>query len=159
MRINTNTTAANALYNLDNVTNSLSTSVQRLSSGLRINSAADDPAGLIISQSMQAQVDGLNQASANAQSASNLLKTAEGGLSEMNTLLRSIRTLAVHAANTGSNDATAAQADQTQIQSALASIDRIATQTQYGTKNLLDGTAGVSANVTNSKCCRHLHYR
>src|SRR5205085_12212547 len=90
---------------------------------------------------------GLNQAVSNAQDASNLIKTAEGGLQEINSLLRSVRQLAVHAANTGVNDSTAVQADQTQIKSALDSIDRIATQTQFGTKRLLDGTSGISANI------------
>ncbi|HSV73346.1 MAG TPA: flagellin, partial [Chthonomonadales bacterium] len=141
MRVNTNVTAMNALLNLQRVGESVSTSIERLSSGLRINRAADDPAGLIISEGLRAQIDGLNQSIANAQDASNLLKTAEGGLIEINSLLRSIRSLAVHAANTGVNDATAVQANQTQIRSALQSIDRIATQTQFGTKKLLDGTA------------------
>ncbi|HSV73347.1 MAG TPA: flagellin [Chthonomonadales bacterium] len=150
MRVNTNVTAMNALLNLQRVGESVSTSIERLSSGLRINRAADDPAGLIISEGLRAQIDGLNQSIANAQDASNLLKTAEGGLIEINSLLRSIRSLAVHAANTGVNDATAVQANQTQIRSALQSIDRIATQTQFGTKKLLDGTAGASAVVTDT---------
>ncbi len=147
MRINTNVTAMNALKNLSQTSSSVSTSIERLSSGLRINRAADDPAGLIISEGLRAQIDGLNQAVSNSQEANNLIKTAEGGLSEINSLLRSVRTLAVHAANSGVNDAAATQADQTQITSALASIDRIATQTQFGTKRLLDGTSGVQATV------------
>ena len=147
LRINTNVTAMNALRNLESTSNSVATSIERLSSGLRINNAADDPAGLIISEGLRAQIDGLNQAIANSQDANNLMKTAEGGLSEINQLLRSIRTLAVHAANAGVNDMSAVQADQTQIQSAIASIDRIATQTQFGTKRLLDGTSGIIATV------------
>jgi len=150
LRINTNVTAMNALRNLQKTSDAVSTSIERLSSGLRINTAADDPAGLIISEGLRAQIDGLNQAVSNSQDASNLLKTGEGALTEVNSLLRSIRSLAVHAANTGVNDATAVQADQTQIQSALDSINRIASQTQFGTKHLLDGTAGVSAAVTNT---------
>ena len=74
-------------------------------------------------------------------------RPAEGALTEVNTLLRNIRQLAVHAANTGVNDQTAIQADQTQISSALASIERIAEQTQFGTKKLLDGTSGISSSV------------
>ncbi len=147
LRINTNVTALNALRNLDQTSNAVATSIERLSSGLRINRAADDPAGLIISEGLRAQIDGLNQAISNAQDANNVIKTAEGGLQEINSLLRSIRQLAVHAANTGVNDQNAVQADQTQIASAIASIDRIATQTQFGTKRLLDGTSGISAAV------------
>lgn len=151
LRINTNVTAINALRNLEQTSFAVAGSIERLSSGLRINRGADDPAGLIISEGLRAQIDGLNQAVSNAQDASNLIKTAEGGLQEVNSLLRSIRQLAVHAANTGVNDSNAVQADQTQIKSALDSIDRIATQTQYGTKRLLDGTSGISAAVIDTQ--------
>src|SRR2546421_8857505 len=151
LRINTNVTALNALRNLDQTSGSVSKSIEKLSSGLRINRAADDPAGLIISEGLRAQVDGLNQAISNAQDASNMIKTAEGGLTEVNSLLRSIRQLAVHAANTGVNDANAVHADQQQISSALSSIDRIATQTQFGNKRLLDGTSGISAAVVDTQ--------
>ncbi len=150
LQINTNVTAMNALRNLQNTANTVSTSIERLSSGLRINRAADDPAGLIISESLRSQIDGLNQAISNSQQAGNVVKTAEGGLTEVNSLLRNIRQVAVHAANTGVNDIVAVQADQTQISSAIASIDRIAQQTQYGTKKLLDGTSGVSAAVVDT---------
>src|ERR1051325_3328601 len=132
LRINTNVTALNALRNLDQTSNSVSASIERLSSGLRINRAADDPAGLIISEGLRAQIDGLNQAISNSQEATNVIKTAEGALSEVNNLLRNIRTLAVHAANTGVNDQVSVQADQTQISSAISSIERISSQTQFG---------------------------
>src|SRR5207244_9887601 len=98
LRINTNVTALNALRNLDATTSNVATSIERLSSGLRINRSADDPAGLIISEGLRAQIDGLNQAISNSQDANNLIKTVEGGLGEVNLLLRSIRQLAVHAA-------------------------------------------------------------
>ncbi len=147
LRINTNVTAVNALRNLQQTSEAVTTSIERLSSGLRINRAADDPAGLIISESLRAQIGGITQAISNSQDAINLVKTAEGGLQEINSLLVSIRQLAVHAANTGVNDATAIEADQAQIKSALDSIDRIAGQTQFGTKRLLDGTSGISSAV------------
>src|SRR5438874_10148595 len=147
LRINTNVTALNAVGNLERTSLAVATSIERLSSGLRINRAADDPAGLIISEGLRAQIDGINQAISNSQDSNNLIKTAEGGLNEVNSLLRSIRQLAVHASNTGVNDATAVQADQTQIQSAIDSINRISSQTQFGSRNLLDGTAGISASV------------
>ena len=149
--INTNVTALNSLRNLTNVSNSVSSSIEKLSSGLRINRAADDPSGLIISESLKAQIDGLNQAVSNSQDATNLIKTSEGALTEVNTLLRNVRQLAVHAANTGVNDETAVQADQTQISSAIGSIQRIAEQTQFGTKHLLDGSSGIAANVVDTK--------
>jgi flagellin len=149
MQINTNVTAMNALTNLDNVNSAVSTSIERLSSGLRINTAADDPSGYIISQNLKAQIGGLNQAISNSQEATNLIQTAEGGLSQVTSLLDSIRQLAVHAANTGVNDQVAVQADQTQISSALQSIQQIATQTQFGDKNLLNGTSGITASVVN----------
>src|ERR1051325_11681428 len=119
LRINTNVTALNALRNLDHTSSAVSTSIERLSSGLRINSASDDPAGLIISEGLRAQIDGLHQAISNSQDANNLIKTAEGGLGEINPLLLSIRQLAVHAASTGLTDPNAVQADQNQIKSAL----------------------------------------
>src|SRR5437588_1869039 len=151
LRINTNVTAINALGNLERSSNAVATSIERLSSGLRINRASDDPAGLIISEGLRAQIDGINQAVSNSQDATNLVKTAEGGLSEVNSLLRSVRQLAVHASNTGVNDANAVQADQQQIQSALESIDRIASQTQFGNKRLLDGTSGISSAVIDTQ--------
>src|SRR6476659_1475294 len=151
LRINTNVTALNALRNLEQTSSTVSSSIERLSSGLRINQAADDPAGLIISEGLRAQIDGLNQAISNSQDAGNVIKTAEGALSEINGLLRNVRTLAVHAANTGVNDQVAVQADQTQINSALSSIERIAEQTQFGAKKLLDGTSGTTASVVDTK--------
>jgi flagellin len=148
LRINTNTAAMTALRNLTNVTEEFARSIERLSSGLRINRGADDPAGLIISENLRAQLVGLAQATTNAQDAANLVKTAEGALDEIQNLLRTMRQLAVHAANTGVNDITAVMADQTQIRSALESINRIAEQTQFATKRLLDGSAGMSAQIT-----------
>ncbi len=151
LQINTNVTALNALNNLNKVSNKVASSIEKLSSGLRINRAADDPSGLIISESLRAQIDGLNQAVSNSQDATNLIKTSEGALTEVNSLLRNVRQLAVHAANTGVNDQVAVQADQTQITSAIASIERIAEQTQFGTKRLLDGSSGISSAVVDTK--------
>ena len=151
LQINTNVTALNALDNLNRVSNSVASSIEKLSSGLRINRASDDPAGLIISEALRAQIDGLNQAVSNSQDATNLIKTSEGALTEVNTLLRNVRQLAVHAANSGVNDQVAVQADQTQISSAISSIERIAEQTQFGTKRLLDGSSGISAAVVDTK--------
>lgn len=138
----------NALRLLDINQGELQNTIGRLGSGLRINSAADDPAGLIISEGMRAQIKGLEQAIRNSQDAVNMAKTAEGALDEVQRLLRDIRGLAVHSANTAVVDAPSLQANQTQIRSTLQSISRIAEQTSFGSKRLLDGTAGVLANIT-----------
>ena len=144
-RINTNTTASEANYNLGINQANEQKNIQRLSSGLRINSAADDAAGLVISESLRAQSAGLTQATANTNNAINLVKTAEGALNEVHSLLINIRSLVVHAANIGANDPTALKADQDSIASAVASINRIAGTTQFNNKNLLDGSASSSS--------------
>lgn len=147
-RINNNIPAMTALRNLDTTSAQLAGSINRLSSGLRINSAADDPAGLIISEGMRSQITGINTAIKNSQDAVNMAKTGEAALDEIQTLLRNMRGLAVSSANSGVVDAAVLQANQTQIRSTIESINRIAEQTQFGTKKLLDGTAGALANVT-----------
>jgi flagellin len=148
LRINTNMSALNALRNVERASDGFGRSIEKLASGLRINRSADDPAGLIRSEDLRAQIAGLEQAIANSQDATNLVKTAEGALDEMHNLLRSMRQLAVASGNTGTNDLTALQANQNQIASAIDSINRISAQTQFGTKKLLDGTAGTTAVVT-----------
>jgi flagellin len=145
LRINTNTAAANAHRQLTINDESLNKSLNRLASGLRINGAADDAAGLAISQKMQGQVAGLNQASRNAQDGISMLQTAEGGLSETQNILQRMRELAVQ----GAND-TLTTADRSNIQDELnalsSEIDRIASNTEYNTKSLLGG--GLSSGVT-----------
>ncbi len=148
LRINTNMSALNALRNVERASDGFGRSIEKLASGLRINRSADDPAGLIRSEDLRAQITGLEQAIANSQDATNLVKTAEGALEEVHNLLRSMRQLAVASGNTGTNDQTALQANQNQIASAIDSINRIAAQTQFGTKKLLNGTAGTTAVVT-----------
>ncbi|MCO5297187.1 MAG: hypothetical protein M9921_10050 [Fimbriimonadaceae bacterium] len=138
----------NALRHLQNTSDEMAGVVGRLATGLRINSAADDPAGLIVSEGMRTQIKGIEQAVRNSQDAVNMSKTAEGALEEIQRLIRDMRGLAVYSANTAVVDTATLQANQTQIRSSLQSIDRIANQTQFGTKKLLDGTAGALANVT-----------
>jgi flagellin len=140
-RINTNTTAFEAARNLSLNSDAVSKNIQRLSSGLRINSAADDAAGLVISESLRAQSAGLQQATRNTNDAINVVKTAEGALNEVASLLVNVRQLVVHAANVGANDPTALKADQDAIAQAVSSINRIAGNTQFNNKNLLDGSA------------------
>jgi flagellin len=146
-RINTNVSAMNAMRNLSMTGMSLAQSVTRLSTGLRINNAGDDPSGLIASEKFRAQIAGMDQALKNNQDALNYAKTAEGALDEVNRLLRDARSLAV--AYSGSLDSSQLQANQDQLNSIMASIDRIATNTQFGTKKLLDGSSGVNATVVN----------
>jgi flagellin len=148
LRVNTNISALNALRNVGSTNQEFSKSINRLSTGLRINSAADDPAGLIISENFRAQMAGIDQAIRNSQDAINYVKTAEGALDEVNRLLRDARSLAVAAGNTATLSDAQVQANQSQLNSIVASISRIAEQTQFGTKKLLNGSAGVTASVT-----------
>lgn len=148
LRINLNTAALTAHRQLAESDASISKTIERLSSGYRINSAADDPAGLVISEKLRAQIGGLQQAIKNAGDAVNMVRTAEAALNEVSRLLRSMRDLAVHAANFGGNDDASRRADQAQVTNALASLDKIATETQFGQKRLLDGSAGTKAIVT-----------
>ena len=138
--VNFNSSAYNAHRNLQGTNRSLQSSIAHLSSGMRVNSASDDPSGLVISEDMRAQADGLGQAIRNANDGTNLVKTAEASLNEVHSLLRQMRTLALHAANTGVNSTEATDADQAALDKAVASIDRIATTTQFNGKNLLDGS-------------------
>ena len=148
--VNTNLAASQTLIQLDRNQQTYQTEVQRLSSGLRINSAADDPAGLVISQKFQLQVDGLNQAISNANDGISLTQTADGALGEVSNLLESMRNLAENAANTGSNDSSAIQADQSQIAAAIQTIDRIASTTQFGERRLLDGSSGITGSSSSA---------
>jgi len=148
LRINTNIPAMGAMRILGTTSNNLASSINRLSTGMRINNAADDPAGLIISEGLRAQIRGTERAVRNSQDAINMSKTAEAAMEEVSRLLLDIRGLAVHSANTAVVDSAQLQANQTQIRSVLDSINRIGDQTQWGQKKLLDGTAGVVANIT-----------
>ena len=145
---NTNLDALTALYNLNTVNAQISISSQRLSTGKRINSAADDPSGYVISNALQFEVDGINQAAQNTQSSINLIKTATGGLSQISTLISSIRSAAQDAAANITANPAQAQADQQIITNAITSINNIANTTQYGDKSLLNGSAGVTASIT-----------
>ena len=147
-RINHNIASMNAYRNLSRNDMGFSQSLERLSSGLRINKAGDDPAGLVVSENMRAQIAGLGQAIENSELATAMVQTAEGALTEVHALLTSMRELAIHAANEGANSAADLAADQAEIDNALATIDRIAGQTQFGTKKLLDGSNGVTGQVT-----------
>ena len=139
LSINTNVSSLTAQYNVDKTANSLTSAITRLSSGLRINSAADDAAGLAIADRMTAQVNGLDQAARNANDGISLAQTADGALSSVSDNLQRIRELAVQSANAtnSSTDRASLQLEVTQLQS---EIDRVATQTQFNGTNLLDGS-------------------
>lgn len=144
LTIANNVTSLNAQNNLNRANTRLTQSVERLSSGLRINRGADGPAALVISEKQRAQISGLRQAIENTEKAVSLVQTAEGALAEINSLLLKVRSLAVDSANTGINDADALAANQAEIDNALDTIDRIANNTQFLTKKLLDGSAGIN---------------
>jgi flagellin len=150
LRINNNVAAINAHRNLVLTTMNLSKSMEKLSSGYQINRAADNPAGLVISEQFRAQIAGLNRAIANSEGSINMIQTAEGALNEINNLLISMRELAIHAANEGFNDTAQLEADQAEIDNAIKTIDRIAANTQFGTKKLLDGTKANTATITSA---------
>lgn len=137
--IGTNVLSLNAQRNLNSSGTSLATSLQRLSSGLRINSAKDDAAGLAISNRMTAQIRGLNQAARNANDGISLAQTAEGDLSAVTTALQRIRELAVQSANAtnSSSDRQALQAEASQL---IAEIDRVSVASSFNGVSLLDGT-------------------
>jgi|GEM_PF-534181 len=151
LRISYNEAAQNTHKTLAANDSNLTKSIQRLSTGVRVNSASDDPAGLVISQKLKAQISGLGQAVSNAGDAVNMVKTAEGAMSETSNLLNSMRDLAIHAANTGATDSAAAQADQAQVANAIQSLNKIAGETQFGSRKLLDGSAGIKTFVNGSK--------
>lgn len=139
LSINTNIASLIAQNNVSNSQSSLATSIQRLSSGMRINSAADDAAGLAISNRFTAQINGDTRASQNASDGINLAQTAGGNLSQITNDLQSLRTLAVQSAN-ATNSASDRAALQTQASQLIAEIDRVATQASFNGVNLLDGT-------------------
>lgn len=150
MRINNNISALNAYRNLVSTDNRLNKSLERLSSGLRINRAADDAAGLAISEKMRGQIRGLNQAMRNAQDAISLIQTAEGALNETHSILQRMRELSVQAASD-----TLTSSDRMEIQKEIdqltAEIDRIANTTEFNTKKLLDGTTSALTSTDNLK--------
>ena len=147
MRINHNITALNAYRQLSINNTGVQKSLEKLSSGMRINRAGDDAAGLAISEKMRGQIRGLNMASKNAQDAISLIQTAEGALNETHAILQRMRELAVQAANDTNNDQDDRNALQQELDQLLAEIDRIASDTEFNTKKLLDGSLATTGLV------------
>lgn len=138
-RINTNISSLQAIHKLIGNQSDLSTRLERLSSGLRINRGKDDPAGLIASQSLRSELSGIGQALENSGRAINVIATADAALSEVSNLLLEIRGLINKSANQGALSDTEIEANQLQVDSLLESIDRIANTTQFNGKKLLNG--------------------
>jgi flagellin len=140
MRINQNIMSLNASRSLAATSNQMGKSLEKLSSGLRINRAGDDASGLVVSQKLRAQISGLNQSVRNAQDGISVVQTAEGALNEVHSMLTRMRELAVQAANVGANDADARTAAKTEIDQLADEITRISDTTKFGSVSLLDGS-------------------
>ena len=145
-----NVSSLTARNNLGRSSRALDRSLERLSSGFKVNRGADGPAALVISEKQRAQIAGLSQAIDNAEKAISLVQTAEGALSEVNSLLVKIRSLALDSANAGVNDVDAMRANQQEISNALDTIRRIGENTQFGIKRLLDGSNGINGTPTDA---------
>ncbi len=143
MVINTNLSALNTYNQLNKNSNLMNKSLQKLSSGYAINTAADDAAGLAISEKMRGQIRGLNQASKNAQNATSMVQTAEGALEETTEILQRMRELAAQSASDTNTDADR-QSIQTEIDALVEEINNIANTTEFNTKKLLDGSMGTA---------------
>jgi flagellin len=144
--VNTNVSSLNAQRQLNNSANSLDTSFKRLSSGFRINSAADDAAGMQISNRLSSQVNGLNQGNRNANDGISLAQTAEGAMEEITSMFQRVRTLAQQASN-GTNTDEDRLAVQEEIRALMGEVNRVASDTTFGGTNLLDGTYKASFQV------------
>ena len=148
LRINNNIESMNAHRSLLMNDRALSKSLERLASGQKINRAADDPAALVISEHMRAQVSGMEQAIKNNEVAISLVQTAEGSMNEISSILVSLRQRAISAANVGASDQDMIDANQAEVENGLASIDRVVSSTQFGHYKLLDGT-NAAKTITN----------
>ncbi|WP_182868221.1 flagellin [Rhodopirellula sp. JC639] len=150
LTITNNVGALNARNNLNRSSNALNKSIERLSTGFKVNRGADGPAALVISEKQRAQIAGLRTAIDNTEKAVAVVQTAEGALNEINSILIKVRSLALDSANSGVNDADAFAANQAEIDNALDTINRIAANTQFGEKALLDGSAGVTGSASDA---------
>ena len=139
-RINSNVPSMIAQANLSRSQSDLNVRLERLSTGLRINRGADDPAGLIVSSRIGSEINGLQQAVRNSERASSVISTTEGSLSEVSDLLNSVRALVVEAANTGALSDEERKANQLQIDSAIETITRISNAASFGGLKLLNGS-------------------
>ncbi len=142
LRINTNTSSLDALRNLHLSDRAQQRSLERLSSGLRINRGADDPSGLVVAERLRAQISALQQDSRNSQNAANLISTADAALEKINDLLIEVQDSIQFALSTGSSTPEQIAAEQDSVDQAIAAIDRIAQTTRYGDRELINGSSG-----------------
>ncbi|KAF0241773.1 MAG: hypothetical protein FD180_4271 [Planctomycetota bacterium] len=150
LRINTNLAAIRALKNLRQTDQAQQTSLERLSTGLRINRASDDPSGLVISEQLRGQISGLKQAAENTQNATNMIGTADAALQQVSDLLNDIRQSAIFALNTGASSPDQVAAEQASVDQAIAAINRIAQTTRFGDGALLNGTRGYDITASSA---------
>ena len=155
-RINTNVPSLVAQNRLQASNSDLNSALTRLSTGLRINSGKDDPAGLIASEALRSEITGLNKAVTNTRRAGQIITTADSAMGQINSLLNDVRGLVVEAANTGALSSEEISANQLQIDSSLEAINRIAQSTTFQGRKLLDGsldytsTIGAASSVADS---------
>ena len=145
LSVNTNVASLNAQRNLSKSSDALGTSMQRLSSGMKINSAKDDAAGLQIANRLSSQINGLGVAQRNANDGISMSQTAEGAMQESSNILQRMRDLALQSAN-GSNDANARAALQKEVGALQQELTRIAETTKFGGTSLLDGSFGTNSS-------------
>ena len=153
-RINTNTAALRGLRNLNRSNNLLNTSLTRLSTGLKINSGKDNPAGLIGSELLRTQITVIEQSLSNSSRANNVIATADAALGEINGLLNQIRGLVQEGLNTGALSQAEIEANQSQIDSALSAINRISANTKFGSDKLLDGSKAFNTSISNADAAK-----
>src|SRR6188768_1104979 len=156
-RINTNVASLTAQRGLSRTQKQLNQTLQRLSSGLRINRGADDPAGLIASEGLRSEISGIAQAIDNSQRASNVIATAEGALGEVASLLLNIKSLVIQAANEGALSPDEIAANQLQVDSAVESITRISNTTTFAGLHLINGSLDYITSGVDTTSIKALH--
>ncbi|MCK6440144.1 MAG: flagellin, partial [Planctomycetes bacterium] len=161
LNVNTNFPAMTGLRTLGMSQTKLNTSIERLSTGLRINRASDDPSGLVISEKLRSQINGLNMALTNTQNDINLVNTAEAALQEISDILTSMRSSVIFAMNTGFSIPEQIDAEQDKIDQSLVAIDRIAQSTRFSRRKLLDGSSSfvVEQNTADRAALDDLYVR
>lgn len=138
--VNNNLSALNAFNNVNSTDNAMTTAISRLSSGLQIQTAADNPAGYVIAEGLESQANGYQEAISNAQNGVSLIQTASGALNQIASILQTMNQLALNSANGATNDTQSLNANQQEFAALQNQIDQIANTTSFGTKALLDGT-------------------
>ena len=147
LRVNHNTGALNSWRNLERADRAMDKTLEKLSSGYKINRAGDDPAGLVVSEQMRSQIKSMEQAALNSELAISMIQTSEASINEVSNILVNMRQLTLHAANEGANDDKMLAADQAEIANAIDTIDQISMQAQFGSRYLLDGSNGISGSA------------